>query len=997
MLMTSVLTGLYAVFCIFCINYIIKNNKSKINIIIPCIIAAFLLRILLAYTNMGHATDRGCFSSWAKMLADGGFSAFYSSDTFTDYPPGYMYILRLIGIVKNTFKMTVGVENIVLRLPAILCDILTGGMIYFIARDKLSKTDSGIVSAFYLFNPAVIINSSVWGQVDSVYLVLIVSGLYFLMQKKYYFFLFALALLFKPQALILTPVYLFALYEYIKDKGIKGVLWLIPHIILALCVLVIPMLPFGLNEVINQYLNTLSSYKYATVNAFNLWGMLGLNWHELTGIISVVGYLFIAVICVISGFIYFKTKDNSKYFLTGAFLYLATYMLSVKMHERYAFCAVALALIAFIISNRRKNFLFFLFITISQVINTAWILFVYETDPAKYYQSFFVIFASVLNLLLLVYMMFYSLSRKQSRLFLPKPISEFESSRKPLELTRTDIIAIISVTLLYSLVAFLNLGSLSAPQTDFLISKEQKVTFEDEQIVSQIALFNSNLPINENNTLTVELLDKSNNALSTLIIDDCAVFEWSFINVDNINAKHAVIYGGSETPIKELAFFNNSHELITVTDKNTLFDEQSTVPLRSNSFNSTYFDEIYHARTAYEFIHRLDVYEWTHPPLGKLFISLGIRLFGMTPFGWRIVGVIFGILMLPFIYLFAKKITLRTDISLVTCIIFAFDFMHFTQTRIATIDVYITFFVLLMYYFMYSYYKTSFYDTPLKKTLLPLLLCGISFGLGVACKWTGIYAGAGLCVIFFLTLIKRYREFLFAKKKPDYKENSYICQVFYKNTVKTLLFCVLSFIIIPVIIYISSYIPYLLCEGGGLRAILKNQTDMFIYHSKTVLSSTHPYSSMWYEWIIMKRPIWYYSGVISQTLKEGISAFGNPLVWWPSILTLIFMLVRSVARKDKTAIFISIGYLAQLIPWVFVDRVVFIYHYFPSTVFMVLSIGYTLHIITLKYKKMKLMPYIYAAAVILIFAAFYPVLSGMAVNPEYVYKYLKWFDTWVLI
>ena len=57
--------------------------------------------------------------------------------------------------------------------------------------------------------------------------------------------------------------------------------------------------------------------------------------------------------------------------------------------------------------------------------------------------------------------------------------------------------------------------------------------------------------------------------------------------------------------------------------------------------------------------------------------------------------------------------------------------MHFTQTRIATIDVYITFFVIAMYYFMYSYCTMSFYDTPLYKTFVPLGLCGICMGFGI--------------------------------------------------------------------------------------------------------------------------------------------------------------------------------------------------------------------------------------------------------------------------
>lgn len=70
--------------------------------------------------------------------------------------------------------------------------------------------------------------------------------------------------------------------------------------------------------------------------------------------------------------------------------------------------------------------------------------------------------------------------------------------------------------------------------------------------------------------------------------------------------------------------------------------------------NSTYFDEIYHARTAWEHLNGVYPYEITHPPLGKIIISIGIALFGMTPFGWRFSGTLFGVLMLPVIYIFAK-------------------------------------------------------------------------------------------------------------------------------------------------------------------------------------------------------------------------------------------------------------------------------------------------------------------------------------------------------
>lgn len=64
-----------------------------------------------------------------------------------------------------------------------------------------------------------------------------------------------------------------------------------------------------------------------------------------------------------------------------------------------------------------------------------------------------------------------------------------------------------------------------------------------------------------------------------------------------------------------------------------------------------------------------------------------------------------------------------------------------------------------MYFFMYCYIKRSFYDRPIAKTFVVLAASGVARGFGVASKWTGAYAGAGLGVIFFIDLYRRYREY----------------------------------------------------------------------------------------------------------------------------------------------------------------------------------------------------------------------------------------------
>ena len=67
---------------------------------------------------------------------------------------------------------------------------------------------------------------------------------------------------------------------------------------------------------------------------------------------------------------------------------------------------------------------------------------------------------------------------------------------------------------------------------------------------------------------------------------------------------------------------------------------------------------------------------------------------------------------------------------------------------------FILFFILLMVLFMTDYIQMDYMKEPLKKLFLPLGACGVSFGLGVASKWTGLYAGAGLAVMFFAHMIR---------------------------------------------------------------------------------------------------------------------------------------------------------------------------------------------------------------------------------------------------
>ncbi|MCH5185921.1 MAG: glycosyltransferase family 39 protein, partial [Oscillospiraceae bacterium] len=942
----------------------IERSSNTIIYFIFMIAAAFVVRIVAAAKYPGHETDMNCFSAWSSMVFNDGFAKFYTSDAFTDYPPGYMYILWIIGALKTVVTNGTAVRVLV-KMPALICDIITGCILYDRAKQKFSDNLSLIIAAFYLFNPAVLINSAFWGQVDAVYTLALVVMMMLIADKKliYSYIVFGIAVFIKPQAFMFAPVLIYAMIEqlFIEQKGnnernkiiLKNMLSLVASVAVVFAL----MLPFGIKNVIDQYIATLQSYPYMTVNAMNIWAAFGQNWAELTPIASVAGYLFIVVIVAVSGIIFFKSKSPSKYYFTAGFIASMSYMFSVKMHERYAFAAMIMFIMAYIRMPSSSSFYAYFLTSVSQFLNTAYVLFVYQKSPNDYFRHPMVMICSWINIALTFLLIWHSkkayvsnrhefISQTKKKAVVNKDENlagkkrNIEKSRLISKITVADITAMIVITAIYGCVAVYDLGDKVAPQNEYLFENagDSIVLDMGERVsVDKLQWFTGsyeNRKINVNMSDTENFIDGNSKE-----IDLKSVFSWKDDKLNQTGRYMKISAVSDKAMIEELAIIDKSGEKIVPVNADEfagLFDEQEYVVEKNDFRNSTYFDEIYHARTAYEFIHGLHVYEWTHPPFGKVILSWGIMLFGMTPFGWRIAGTVVGILMVPFIYLAVKDMFGKTYISIVATILFSFDFMHFAQTRIATIDVYGTFFIILMYYFMYKYYSMSFYDTPLKKTFVPLALSGISMGFAAASKWTGIYAAVGLAVIFFISYIKRYREYIYAKNNINGETNGishrYIAENYKSLALGTFLFCCAAFIVVPLVIYCLSYIPYLMTEDAeGFKTIINNQSAMLTYHGSTVLGSKHSYSSKWYEWIIMKRPIWYFSSSVDgDVIKEGISAFGNPLVWWAGIPAYLYVCFCAIKKKDKTALFIMIGYLSQLIFWIPIERLTCIYHYFPS-------------------------------------------------------------------
>ena len=410
-----------------------------------------------------------------------------------------------------------------------------------------------------------------------------------------------------------------------------------------------------------------------------------------------------------------------------------------------------------------------------------------------------------------------------------------------------------------------------------------------------------------------------------------------------------------------------------------------------NHLNNIYFDEVYFVRTAVEHLENLNPYEVSHPPLGKEIIAASIMTFGMSPMGWRLFGAIFGVIMVSVMYIFIKNLFGRTTVAVCGSLLLGFDFMRYVQTRIATIDSFAVCFILLAFFFMYRHITTDV-DAPFRKSLAPLAFSGLFFGLSIATKWIGFYAGAGLLIIYIIRLVQLRKHYMSNERTG-----------FDLYLTKTLLFSFLFFVVIPVIIYYLSYIPYGIVRGMSLSegmlwdqrffdVVWNNQFSMLRYHSQ--LNAEHPFSSKWWQWIFNIRPILYVHNAYGD-LRARFGAFGNPVVWWGGFVAMIVMAVRVFTHRDGKALFILIGYITQLLPWVFVTRIVFAYHYFPSTLFLVLALAHIFNsLIEHRKRTGSRVVFAYASVTAVIFAMFFPSLSGMYMPVWYYSTFVKWFGSW---
>jgi dolichyl-phosphate-mannose-protein mannosyltransferase len=421
------------------------------------------------------------------------------------------------------------------------------------------------------------------------------------------------------------------------------------------------------------------------------------------------------------------------------------------------------------------------------------------------------------------------------------------------------------------------------------------------------------------------------------------------------------------------------------------------------------FDEVYYAKDACFYAEaslkacRMEDLNEVHPPLGKWILSAGIKLFGFDSFGYRSMAVLAGTMTVALLYLLARKILRSTVGAGVAAGLLAIDPLHFVQSRISMLDVFVPLFAVAAFLFLALDRNNSIRlrdslaeGYPEKGSIGAGLArpwrmaAGVSAGAAVACKWTGAFVPLVVIVLAITWAI--------SSRRPHHDKKVVLPTLRYDGPS-----IFLYLIVLPIVVYTLSYIgrgiegevlalPW--SEGSWWHAFGEKQRDMLDFHRS--LDATHPYQSPAWSWMLLKRPVSYFFETDPNGDYREVLATGSPFVWWSSIFAIAYVAytwIRSRSLRRPEGIILA-GFVFSYGIWLIPTSsrtAIFLFYFVTTVPFLCLAIGYVASVLGNVWEARTAVA-LFCITAIGFFAFYYPLLTKQALSQEHWDRRIWFFD-----
>jgi dolichyl-phosphate-mannose--protein O-mannosyl transferase len=404
-----------------------------------------------------------------------------------------------------------------------------------------------------------------------------------------------------------------------------------------------------------------------------------------------------------------------------------------------------------------------------------------------------------------------------------------------------------------------------------------------------------------------------------------------------------------------------------------------------------------------------------HPPVGKLLTAIGIKIFGYRPFGWRFMPALVGTLLVLVVYLIARRLwPSKRWPAVAAAILTACDGLLFVQSRMAMLDIFVAFFVVLGVWLLLEDRARSGDGTGPRWWRLA---AGAAFGLAIASKWAAVPmlpVVAAVALAWEAVRIRDQRPKVWVaprdgviaveSEEPPPDPGGFFRRTFVTQRNTSMTFQVFAligtFAVLPVAVYLASYTPWMLsseryvpprCVGkAGATYWLCYQREIYDYHRNLQAFNDkgepiHPYMSRPWSWPWISRPASHYNARYCENTRtpepcaagqnvidEEIVGLPNPVTWWSGFfVALPFCVYWMIWRRDEVAAFLVVMFLPLVIPWFVYSRPLFLFYMTPATAFLGLMVVHAMVQWRLRWLAAG---YVVLAAGA--FAYFYPVLSA---------------------
>ena len=365
----------------------------------PLLIAGFVFRVVIgAIPGTGFDIDTGTFSAWSARLADKGPWNFYAKDYFSDYAPGYLYVLWLIGEVNQKVHFGPDTFEFVLKLPSIFADVGIAYVLYRFLEGQKTEVRLGAAAVYLLFPPALLMGA-IWGQVDSLSVFFLMLSLYWISRDRPIegAAAYVVGFVIKPQIIAALPFLALWIMRKNPPAWAKPGGEVIPAVWLktaaagfgVLLLLVLPFFPDYPWDFVTHLRDSanVENYRVNSFWAYNFWGMLGFfkpdNTEYLGITYQVWGIALFAATTLSILFAMRNADDDWALALGTALCLLAFYMFLTRMHERYMFPFFVPFLAACVLSRNPLLWSMFVVLSLTQFLNLYQVYAYYQPNELR--------------------------------------------------------------------------------------------------------------------------------------------------------------------------------------------------------------------------------------------------------------------------------------------------------------------------------------------------------------------------------------------------------------------------------------------------------------------------------------------------------------------------------------------------------------------------------------------------------------------------------------